>query len=66
METASSSARFFCHKCNVEITPQLPVSNEQTHRVLKVTPVKLTNIPPKNHDTPHCLLPGVVFASKVR
>lgn len=24
--TASPSARFFCHKCNVEITPQLPVS----------------------------------------
>ncbi|KAK8738174.1 hypothetical protein OTU49_004084, partial [Cherax quadricarinatus] len=24
VETASSSARFFCHKCNVEITPQLP------------------------------------------
>ncbi|KAK8388143.1 hypothetical protein O3P69_020203 [Scylla paramamosain] len=24
VETASSSARFFCHKCNVEITPKLP------------------------------------------
>ncbi|XP_050733362.1 E3 ubiquitin-protein ligase RNF126-like isoform X2 [Eriocheir sinensis] len=24
VETATSSARFFCHKCNVEITPQLP------------------------------------------
>ncbi|CAL4117120.1 unnamed protein product, partial [Meganyctiphanes norvegica] len=24
VETASSSARFFCHKCNVEITPRLP------------------------------------------
>ncbi|KAK3853104.1 hypothetical protein Pcinc_040337, partial [Petrolisthes cinctipes] len=24
VETASSSSRFFCHKCNVEITPRLP------------------------------------------
>ncbi|KAK7038916.1 hypothetical protein SK128_023905 [Halocaridina rubra] len=24
VETAASNARFFCHKCNVEITPSLP------------------------------------------